>query len=147
MYFRGRGPGEKSPRLISAFSEEHGVKSTHVGVGDPGDVFFAPDFNATLASHFSDYRFAEPLFWGRFRNMVLIYMFDDAERIRFSQSPTGGGGKNPAWDFQFIIRDFKVNRPYGFRARLVYKPFTGVSETTAEYRRWRPQAADPAEKD
>ncbi|KPL05672.1 hypothetical protein AMJ85_11305, partial [candidate division BRC1 bacterium SM23_51] len=139
VHFLGLGPGDRKPRWISAFSPKHGVASTHVGVGDPGEIFFAPDFNATLASHFSDYRFSEPFFYGRFRNMVLVYMFDPAEGIRFSQSPTGGGEKNPAWDFQFVVRDFRLNQPHGYRARLVYKPFVGRQDILDEFRRWHHQ--------
>jgi len=138
--FWGRAPSELKPRWISAFSEKHGLASTHLGIADRGDIFFAPDFNATLASHFSDYRFSEPFFYGRFRNMVLIFMFDRAEGIRFSQSPTGGGGENPAWDFQFLVRDFRTNQPYGYRARLVYRPFIGPDDVLDEFRRWRRRA-------
>lgn len=137
MHFRGRGQADDVPLWISASSPEHGVASTHLSLSDPGGIFFAPDFNATLASHFSDYRFTEPLFYGRFRNMVLIYMFERSEGIRFSQSPNGGGEKNPAWDFQLILRDFQVNKPYSYRARLVYKPFVSPDDVLDELRRWR----------
>jgi len=139
VHFLGVGPKDATPRWISAFSETHGVASTHLAVGDPGDLFFAPDFNATLASHFSGFRFSEPFFYGRFRNMALVYMFDRSEGIRFSQSPTGGGEKNPAWDFQFLVRSFQTNRPYGYCARLVYKPFISRQDVLKEFRRWRGQ--------
>lgn len=137
VHFLGREPGEATDRWISAASAKHGDASTHRSRSDPGDVFFAADFNAVLANHFSDYRFSEPFFCGRFRNMVLIYMFDRADAIRFSQSPDGGGRSNPAWDFQFIVRDVRVGTPYGYRARVVYKPFVSFEDAREEYRLWR----------
>jgi hypothetical protein len=69
--------------------------------------------------------------------MVLIYMFDRPDGIRFSQSPTGGGESNPAWDFQFLIPGFETDRAYGYRARMVYKPFVDRQDVVSEYRRWR----------
>jgi len=139
VHFLGRGPGDGASRWIVAESAKHGEASTHRGVSDPGEVFFAPDFNATLASHFSEWRFSEPFFCGRFRNMILIYMFDRAGEIRFSQSPNGGGETNPAWDFQFLARNVRAGTPYGFRARVAYKPFVGFDDAAGEFRRWRGQ--------
>lgn len=137
IYFVGSEPGNDKPHWISAFSEKHGFKSTHLPVGEKQDLFFAEDFNASLASHFSDYRFSQPFFYGRFRNMVLILMFDRSDGIRFSQSPTGGGEKNPAWDFQFIVRDPEVGKPYSFRARVAYWPFRDRYDTSKELEEWK----------
>jgi hypothetical protein len=136
IYFLGTEPGNEKPHWISAFSEKHGFKSTHLPVGEKPDLFFAEDFNASLASHFSDYRFSQPFFYGRFRNMVLTFMFDRSEGFRFSQSPTGGGDKNPAWDFQFIVRNPEVGKPYSFRARLAYKPLQANHDALTELEKW-----------
>ena len=70
--------------------------------------------------------------------MVFAYLFDFSENslIRFSQSPTGGGEKNPAWDFQFIIPNVKEKTQYTFSARLVYKKFVGQEDITDEYDQW-----------
>jgi hypothetical protein len=133
VYFLGTEPGNEKPHWISAFSEKHGFKSTHLPVGEKQDLFFAEDFNARLASHFSDYHFSQPFFYGRFRNMVLMFMFDRSEGIRFSQSPTGGGEKNPAWDFQFIVRNFEVGKPCSFRARLAYKRLFDREDVVGEF--------------
>lgn len=46
-------------------------------------------------------------------------MFDRADGIRMSHSPSGGGNNaeyqttNPAWDFQFIVLNYDVMKPYG----------------------------------
>lgn len=90
----------------------------------------------TLASHFSEYEYQKPFYYERFHNMVLAFMFHPGEGIRFSQSPTGGGDVNPAWDFQFIVPDFEVGKKYSFQARVMYKEFKGPDEVLAEYELW-----------
>lgn len=124
-------------KWISAFSEKHGEKSTHLSVNDRSDLFFSPNFNATLANHFSDYRYSIPFYYGRFHNMVLAYMFESSELIRFTQSPNGGGETNPAWDFQFIIPNPRQGKEYSFNARIVYKPFISNEEILEEYKLWK----------
>ena len=139
IYFRGIKNGNMNPEWVAAFSNKHGVKSTHRWIRDTNTLYFAPNFNATLASHFSDYRFTQPFYYGRFHNMALAYMFSPAANIRFSQSPTGGGAKNPAWDFQFIIPNFKTEHPYVFHARIVYKVFVNKNVLKEEYQAWKNQ--------
>lgn len=139
IYFRGIKDGKMKPEWVAAFSNKHGVKSTHRWIRDTNKLYFAPNFNATLASHISDYRFLQPFYYGRFHNMALAYMFSPAGNIRFSQSPTGGGAKNPAWDFQFIIPNFKTEHSYVFRARIVYRPSVNKNVLLEEYQTWKDQ--------
>ena len=136
IYFKGHVEGSDSTGWISAYSAKHGLNSTHLGRDDKGEAYFAPNFNATLASHFSDYRYDRPFYYGRFHNMVLAFLFKPAAGIRFSQSPTGGGGLNPAWDFQFIVPDFEVGKEYSFHARIVYKEFAGEDDVAEEFENW-----------
>lgn len=137
IYFRGIEEGISDTSWISAFSPVHGFESTHRAVSDDHELFFAENFNASLASHFSRYRFTESFFYGRYRKMALAYFFDSDEIIRFSQSPTGGGETNPAWDFQYIIVEPEVNREYTFRARMMYKPFVSEEDIENEYNLWK----------
>ena len=136
IYFLGCEEESDSISWISAYSTSHGLKSTHVGRNEKDSVYFAPEFNATLASHFSDYRYDKAFYFGRFHNMVLAYMFQSDSGIRFSQSPTGGGELNPAWDFQFIVPDFEVGGEYSFRARIMYKEFAGSHDVLEEFKTW-----------
>jgi hypothetical protein len=142
IYFRGKEVGENTVRWIAAYSTEHGLESTHIGRNDRGDIYFAPNFNARLASHFSAYRYEQPFYYGRFHNMVLAYMFKPEEGIRFSQSPTGGGKLNPAWDFQFIVPDFEVGREYSFQSRILYKEFAGGQDVQEEFETWYQRKKD-----
>ena len=137
IYFLGKTSTGDTARWIDAYSERHGEKSTHTGIGEAHEFYFAPNFNARLASHFSGYHFIEPFYFGRFHNMVLVFMFDTDQVIRFSQSPTGGGQGNPAWDFQFLIPNPVVEKIYSYRARLVYKPFINREDVVEEYDTWK----------
>ncbi len=139
MYFIGKTSNEDNFHWVEAYSPVHGSESTHLSILDKDSIYFEPGFNATLASHFSDYRFEKPYFFGHFHNMALIFMFDQAKGIRFSQSPTGGGPQSPAWDFQYILSDFKIKTKYSFHSRLVYKPFISRKDVSREYSLWNDQ--------
>lgn len=137
IYFKGVAEnGNKGSSWIPAYSEEHGVKSTHRGTQDNNDFFFAGNFNARLANHYSEFRFTDPFYFGRFGKMVLAYFFDAKEIIRFSQSPTGGGEANPSWNFQYIIPSFETEKRYSFKVRMVYKPFIREEDISNEYKKW-----------
>ncbi len=138
IYFLGKDKESNENKWIGAYSTKHGVASTHIGVGDNFDLFTVPEFNVTLANHYSNYLFAKSFYYGRFDNMVFAYLFSKPKDgiIRFSQSPTGGGPQNPAWDFQFIIQDFIVGKEYSFNTRLVYKVWTDAEDILDEYKKW-----------
>jgi hypothetical protein len=136
IYFRGVTEGKSVEGWISSFTETHGMKSTHRGLNEKNVFFFAPDFKATLANNYSDYRFVLPFYYGRFHNMALAYLFKSSEVIRLTQSPSGGGSSNPAWDFQYIIPDPRTEKVYSFKARILYKPFIGNQDILEEYNKW-----------
>ena len=139
IYFRGKEQHEEEMKWIGAYSTSHGNASTHIWARDTFDLFAVPGFNITLANHYSDYLFNEPFYYGRFHNMIFAYLFEKPSEgiIRFSQSPTGGGQGNPAWDFQFIIPDFIVDKEYEFSTRLVYKEWKGAEDIVKEYKLWK----------
>jgi len=136
IYFRGIAEDQPSDIWISAFSEKHGTKSTHRAINDEYELFFSPDFRASLANNYSDYRYTKPFYFGRFHNMVLAFLFKSSEIIRLTQSPTGGGNNNPAWDFQYIIHNPKIGKEYSFKAKMIYKPYKGDQDILEEYEIW-----------
>ena len=75
--------------------------------------------------------------------MVAILMFNRTSGIRFTHSPSGGGVNveqqttNPAWDFQYLIPGYEVNREYRFRARLAYRRRCSRAEILQEVAAWR----------
>ncbi len=136
--FLGNDIGEKNYSWIKAISPKHGELSSHKHESDKYSMYTADNFNVTLASHFSKYQYKNPYYYGVFHNMVLAYLFDipDDQILRFSQSPTGGGSHNPAWDFYIVNPDFEIGKEYSFNVRMVYKPFKNSEEILNEYDVW-----------
>ena len=136
IHFLGHDEGASGERWIKAVTPAHGTLSTHRYAADPGPLPPVPGHPLTLVFNFSKYRYTKPFYYGRTHGMVYIIMFDDPARVRFSQSPSGGGATNPAWDFQFVVRDYQVGKLYRLRARVVYKKFVSQDDCLAEYCGW-----------
>ena len=87
-------------------------------------------------------RYARPFYYGHVENLVYLLMFENADGIRFAHSPSGGGYNkafnttNPAWDWQFIVPKYEVNREYKYRARAVLRPRCSRVEIIKEVERW-----------
>jgi hypothetical protein len=98
-------------------------------------------------------KFTRPFYYGlidgdgdldtRDDTMVYVVMFDQIEPIRFAlwnfSCDTDGNRDphSPAWDWQYVIRDPVVNRQYGYRARVIYKPFVGRADVVREFELWQ----------
>jgi hypothetical protein len=99
------------------------VLSTHVATDDDRTFARDPKFPLTLVFNRSQYRYAEPWYYGVSHGMALVLMFRSKDQIRMSQSPSGGGQGNPAWDFQYFIPDYEVGRRYQMVMRAMYLPY------------------------
>ena len=129
IHFKGRhedGPGETE--WIRGVTPSHGVLSTHVGRTDDRTFPHADDFPLTLVFNRSKYRFDEPWYFGINHGMALALMFRGADQPRLTQSPSGGGQGNPAWDFQYFVADYQIDQRYQMVMRAQYLPYVSVDQ-------------------
>lgn len=141
MYFLGGVENNRGWQQLC--TPAHNNQSTVCKRGFRRPLQFADSFRDCLHRNISVLVYDEPFFYGHFRNMTLLYLFDADERLRLTHSPSGGGfstaqnTSNPAWDFQFVLPQFEVNREYAFRGRLIYRPHMSRSDILGEWSHWR----------
>ena len=130
IYFLEAGSTPDAPKWVQYCTQRHGLHSTVRGVGD--DLALEdPESTTNLFVSTSPLRYALPFYYGRFRDQVVIFLYDAGEGgvIRLSHSPSGGGDTpdktdtNPAWDVQLIVPNPVVGQAYGMKARLIVKPW------------------------
>jgi hypothetical protein len=139
IQFLGRKAGDADgAEWIRATSRAHGVDSTHPPAGPLPKLPHDDPFPATLIFNRSPYVYVEPWYFGVSHGLAYVQMFRDRDRIWFGQSPTGGGGGNPAWDFQWFVPDPKIGEAYGFTMRAAWLAETdreAIQRATAKHRR------------
>jgi hypothetical protein len=141
IYFKGNKTGEKTG-WVEAFSEKHGVKSTHPPAWAKKDWKIHPQFSLTLVNNLSDYVHQEPWYYGISHQQAYVQMFRKQDHIWFAQSPTGGGNSNPAWDFQWFVPDYQVGQAYGFVMRAALLP-TSKREKIIQFTKTHLQQLNP----
>jgi len=139
IHFLGRpsDQSEAKPEWVRGVTPAHGELSTHLALDDTRNFAHDSDFPLTLVFNSSNYRYSEPWYYGVSHGMAFVLMFRPSERVRFSQSPSGGGTGNPAWDFQWFIPNYEVGQRYHFVMRAMYLPFKSreqIIEATAPHR-------------
>ncbi|MHC4443627.1 MAG: hypothetical protein ACYTF1_21790 [Planctomycetota bacterium] len=123
VHFMGHDDRDPQPRWVRGVTPSHGKLSTHRPADDEREFPHHPFYDKNLVFSFSNYRYDQPWYFGISHGMALAYIFRPNDLIRFSQSPSGAGKGNPAWDFQFLIPDYKVGQRYGFVMRAAYLPY------------------------
>lgn len=133
IHFLGREAAtyDGAGRWLRTLSPAHGTASTHPPADERRVIPFDRDFPLTLANHRSSHVHTEPWYFGVTRGLALVQMFRAVDRIWFAQSPTGGGGINPAWDFQWFVTDWKVGEPRGFVMRVALTPYESHAQLEA----------------
>ncbi|MCF6285787.1 MAG: hypothetical protein L3K26_11405, partial [Candidatus Hydrogenedentes bacterium] len=88
IYFLQAGSSLDKPRWLQYCTQRHGLNSTVLG---PDDAPFSEGGESTtnLFASVSPLRYALPFYYGRFRDQVLIFLYeaDEGGRIRLTQSP------------------------------------------------------------
>ncbi len=142
LYFLQSGSTLAKPQWVQFATQTHGRDSTVLPAGDQRTEPAVTDEPPALFRNFSPLRYSEPFYYGRFGNMVLIYIFRPNPYLRFAHSPSGGGRSasgddtNPAWDFQLVIPDPRPGKEYELEMRAVYKPWAGRADVLSEVRQW-----------
>lgn len=137
IYFRQAGSWQQ------LCTQRHNDESTVRHQADKINPRFSEGLGDALYKNLSPLRFDEPFYYGLFHGHLVLLMFDRTEGIRFTHSPSGGGVNkehqttNPAWDFQYLIPRYEVNKEYGLRVRLAYRPRCTRVEILREYATWR----------
>lgn len=140
IHFVGIDNGEaiSNKRWIRGVTPAHGTLATHIAIDDRRRFPHDTDFPLELVFGFSGQRHCEPWYFGVSHGMALVFVFRDRDRVRLTQSPSGAGPGNPAWDFQWFISDYEVDRCYRFVMRAMYVPFESpeqIARLAAEHRR------------
>jgi hypothetical protein len=132
IHFLGHPAGDtdSEAKWIRGVTPQHGVRPTHLAFDDARVFPHDADFPLSLVFNLSDHRYREPWYYGVSRGMALVQMFRPRDRVRLSQSPSGGGSGNPAWDFQWFIPQYEVGRRYQFIMRAMYLPFESTEQIT-----------------
>jgi hypothetical protein len=124
IHFRGTSNRDgKESDWVRGVTPSHGVLSTHISQEDRRRFTHDAEFPLTLAFNRSKYFFSEPWYFAVSRDMAFVQMFRPQDEIRLTQSPSGGGQGNPAWDFQWFIPDYEVGQLYRMVMRAQYFPF------------------------
>lgn len=128
IHLKGYAAGSKEVQWLRGVTPAHGYLSTHVGVRDTRKFKLDDDFPLTLAFNRSRYRYGEPWYYGVSHGMALAFMFREQDGVRLTQSPSGGGKGNPAWDFQYFVPDYKLGQRYQMVMRAMYIPFESTEQ-------------------
>ncbi len=133
-----RGQQDAKPRWINHHSPRHGELASHAHQGGR-DLAHDEGMPLTLVTGRSNYDYVYPFYYGLFHGKAVIFMFKQPARggeVRFAQSPTGGGGRNPAWDFVLLQRRYQKDREFSFEMRLAYREFVDREDVIRVYEAW-----------
>ena len=141
MYFLG-GLKNTPATWVQLCTQRHNDESTVRYRHDIQQLSFEDLSVEALFKSISPLFFDLPFFYGHFDDLTWIVMFDRKEGLRFTHSPSGGGGDpprrttNPAWDFQWIIPEYRILQPYDLKVRTVLRPRCSREVILAEYDSW-----------
>lgn len=151
IHFLGRNNNQDEWK---AFGEDiaDGFETGTVGYYKSEPLDYEEDAKTLNVIEHPEKKFSSPFYYGLVHGsgtveakndtMVYIMMFDQKEPIRFAMwnFMRNSEGKpdthSPAWDWQYVIRNPKLNEAYSYQARIVYKPFINKEDVLKEYENW-----------
>jgi hypothetical protein len=124
IHFKGYPDNQpRAGQWVRGVSTVHGIKCTHPASDDRREFPDDPRRPLTLPINLSGYRYTEPWYYGVSHGMALLLVFRAKDQIRLAQSPCGAGTGNPAWDFNYLVRDYEVGKRYQMVMRAMYLPY------------------------
>ena len=133
-------------------SGKQGIEVGTLGHADAAPLRFEEGAQTLNLIPHADKKFILPFYYGlldgdhelKTTNDKLLYLvlFDQTKSIRFAmwnffQNEDGEPDTHsPAWDWQYVIMNPRAGQSYGYRARVVIKPFRGEAQVWDEYRKW-----------
>jgi hypothetical protein len=124
IHFRGHAADQPAAAdWMRGATPAHGELATHLASNDLRQFAHDAAFPLTLVFNLSRYRYSEPWYYGVSHGMALALMFRTRDQVRLSQSPSGGGTGNPAWDFQYLIPNYEAGKRYQMVMRAMYLPY------------------------
>ena len=141
-WFRARRDAGQPPEWVGSLEEQPPDRRAFAGEAEAGLLPGEPAPDGGLLHNIRPVRYVEPVFYGRWRNLMLEMMFETDQHLRLAIQPTGGGLPNPAWDFAVVVKDCRPGTPYAWKARVVFKPYVSPEDAWEEYRQW----ASPPER-
>ena len=118
---------------VANLPSEKGAKTLNL-IEHPGKKFFTP-FYYGLVDGDHDLKTTND-------RLLYLVLFDQTQPIRFAmwnfiKNKAGNPDTHsPAWDWQYVVRNPKVGMSYGYKARVVVKPFKGIEQIWREYQTW-----------
>lgn len=138
IHFKGHDADKPAQsRWIRGITPSHGRLATHLATDDRRKFTYDPQFPLTLVFSLSNHHYSEPWCYGVSGDLALVFMFRPEDKVRLTQSPSGGGTGNPAWDFQFFISDYEIGKRHQFVLRAMVVPFESseqIERVTAHHR-------------
>lgn len=135
-YIRARSQSEAESAWVATLAEPPHDPRAFASETESSLLPNEPDPAGRLLHSIHPRRYAEPVMFGRWRGMVLALMLRTDDHLRFAIQPTGGGPRNPAWDFGVVIKHCQAGEAYRWKGRLVFKPDMGADDVWSEYQRW-----------
>jgi hypothetical protein len=151
MYFLGTMDGQ-TEQWLQLCTQVHNDQSTVRHRDDNFDMKFVDDGRPALFKSLSPMRYTKPFFYGHIDELIWCVMFDRHTGIRFTHSPSGGGfhperkTTNPAWDFQYVLENPKLNLDYSFHVRTALIPRCSREELLYHYVMWQDQLKNKADR-
>ena len=129
IHFKGDDTDQPTgSHWIRGITPAHGTLATHLAYEDKREFAHDPQFPLSLVFNFSKHRYSEPWYYGLNDGIALVLMFRPEDEVRMTQSPSGGGDGNPAWDFQYFISDYKIDHRYQLVMRAMAVPFESTRQ-------------------